>query len=193
MHAQMLKAGWLKFITGWTIVFLLRLLPFRPPNVEPIMATMMPFGRKFGYVGGFLFGFFSIILFDAYQGQLGQWTLITGLTYGVIGLFAFRFFRNKPNKSRYYVGYSIVGTLVYDAITGLTIGPLFFGQPFAEAFFGQIPFTAMHLGSNVVLAAILSPLIYRSVVDNKELEARTALQSFTSLVSGKARRRLHNE
>lgn len=160
-----------KFIIGWLVVFGLRLLPFRPPNVEPILTTMMPFAKKFGAVGGFIFGFLSIALYDAFQGLLGQWTWITGITYGLLGIIAYFYFKNKKGTPWQYVKYAILGTLLYDAATGLTIGPLMFGQSFAEAFYGQIPFTAMHLGSNIVLAAILSPLVARWVVENEQLTA----------------------
>ena len=39
------QKNWVKFIIGWAAVFLARLLPFRPPNVEPVLATLMPFSK----------------------------------------------------------------------------------------------------------------------------------------------------
>jgi len=44
-------------------------------------------------------------------------------------------------------------------VTGLTLGPLFFNQPFAIALAGQVPFTALHLLGNVGLAFFVSPLV----------------------------------
>lgn len=160
-----------KFIIGWIVVFAIRFLPFRPPNVEPVMGTLMPFSKKYGVVGGFVFGFLSIALFDLASGMVGIWTLITGVCYGLLGVGAGFFFKNREGTVFNYLKYAIVGTIAYDAATGLTIGPLFYGQPFMEALIGQISFTALHLLGNIVIAIGISPLIYRWVVLNKKLEA----------------------
>jgi uncharacterized membrane protein len=83
---------------------------------------------------------------------------------------AYYFFRNREAKTLHFLIYSIIGTILYDAITGLSIGPLFFGQSLTEAFVMQIPFTVMHLGSNMVFAVTISPLIYKWIVTNQRLE-----------------------
>ena len=57
-----------------------------------------------------------------------------------------------------------MGTLFYDAVTGLTIGPLFFHQSFIVSLVGQIPFTVLHLLGNVSFAIVLSPMIERWLV-----------------------------
>lgn len=152
----------------FAVSFLFRLLPFRPPNVELILAGQMPVAKQFGPLTGFLFGGLSIFLFDAFTGMLGPWTLITALAYGVLGLGAARYFRERNGK-RHFVYFAIMGTLFYDALTGLTVGPLFFHQPFVAALLGQIPFTMMHLLGNVSFSALLSPCIERWVVENKKL------------------------
>jgi len=61
----------------------------------------------------------------------------------------------------------------------LTIGPLLFGQTFMSAFIGQIPFTFWHLGGNIAFAAILSPLIYDWVIDNKNLELSEVIKKLS--------------
>ncbi len=142
---------------------LFRFLPFRPPNVELILASAMPIAKVYGKTAGFLFGALSILVFDLLTGTLGPWSLVTAPAYGVLGLIAGWFLRNRSGR-RHYVYFAIVGTLFYDAITGLTIGPLFFGQPFLLALYGQIPFTLMHLLGNTSFAFLLSPLIERSLV-----------------------------
>ena len=78
--------------------------------------------------------------------------------------------------TRVFVGFGIVGTILYDAATGRTIGPIFQGQPFMGARTGQIPFTAMHLLGTVFFALVVSPALYRWVVQNDALE-------FSALVS----------
>ncbi len=159
----------IKYLVGFLLVFALRLLPFRPPNVEPVMATLMPFAKQFGALGAFVFGALSIVLFDGVTSGWGVWTLVTALSYGVVGVGAHYFFRTRESRVRNYVGFAIVATLFYDAITGLTIGPLLWHQPFMMALLGQIPFTLLHLAGNITFAAVLSPAIYRWVLMNPTL------------------------
>ena len=166
----------LKFIIGWIVVFAIRLIPFRPPNVEPVMGTLMPFSKKYGVAGGFMFGFLSIALFDLATGAVGIWTLITGVSYGLLGVGAGFFFKNRESSVLNYVKYAIVGTIAYDAATGLTIGPIFYSQPFMDALTGQISFTLLHLLGNIVIAAGVSPLLYRWVVANGKLELPVILK-----------------
>ena len=119
---------------------------------------------------GFIYGLLSIALFDLVVGKVGIWTLITAVMYGLLGVGAAWFFKNRASKIINYVAYSIIGTIIYDAVTGLSIGPLFFHQSFMQSLIGQIPFTAMHLAGNIVLAIIISPVLYRWVVTNESLE-----------------------
>lgn len=169
-----ISAG-IKFFIGWFFVFALRLLP-HPPNVEPIMATLMPYSKRYGAYGGFAFAFLSIVLFDSVTSGIGMWTWLTACTYGVIGASAYLYFRNRKNSAWNYVGFGIVATLFFDAVTGLSFGPLFYGQPFTQALIGQIPFTINHLLGNIVLSAIVSPALYRWVVESEALEAPSILR-----------------
>ncbi len=171
MRTQDYKGGWIKFLVGWVVVFAIRLIPFRPPNFEPIMATLMPFSKRYGYVGGFLFAFFSIVLFDVATVKVGAWTWITAVAYGLLGIGAYVFFKNRAASAKNFLVYGIVGTIAYDAVTGLSVGPLFFGQPFMEALVGQIPFTLSHFAGTVVFSLLASPALYKWVVMNKRLEA----------------------
>src|SRR4030043_1776268 len=74
-----------KYVLGLAVCLLIRLIPFRIPNIEPVMATTMPFGKKFGYLGGFAFGFLSVVIFDLFT-KFGMWTWITALMYGLVGV-----------------------------------------------------------------------------------------------------------
>ena len=152
-----------KYIILFTGVLLIRLIPFRAPNIEPIMATIMPFGKSSSKAFSFLFGFFSIVLFDLMTSGLGIWTLITALAYGILGLGAHHFFQNRFGWKNYAL-YAVVATIFYDALTGLTIGPLFFHQSFIVSVIGQIPFTCLHLLGNVSFAIVLSPVIEKWLV-----------------------------
>ncbi len=172
------KKNWLKYVLGFIVCLLIRLIPFRPPNIEPILATQMPFSRAYGMFAGFSFAFASMVLFDVISGKVGMWTFITAFAYGFLGLWAALYFKNKNNNTFGYIQFAVMGTLVYDAVTGLSIGPIFFGQPFMEALIGQIPFTALHLAGNIGFAMILSPLVYRFVIENKKFETESIIKIF---------------
>jgi len=149
-----------KYIIAFLAVFLFRLLPMRTPNVEPIMAIIMPMGKIYGKLMAFTFGFLSIALYDAVTSGFGIWTLITAFAYGFVGLGAQYYFKNRSGWKS-YASYAILATILYDAVTGLTIGPLFFHQSFIVSLAGQIPFTILHLLGNVSFAIVLTPSIER--------------------------------
>jgi hypothetical protein len=91
----------------------------------------------------------------------------------LLGVLAGWFFKNKTSSWLNYGIFAIVGTLFYDALTGLTIGPLLFGQSFTEALIGQIPFTISHLLGNTAFAVIVSPILYSWIVTNPKLETES--------------------
>lgn len=160
-----------KLFIGWVAVFLFRfiLLPFRAPNVEPMLAALMPFSKRFGLFVSFTFPLIGIIAYDAVTSGIGVWTEVTALTYGLVGIASHIYFKNRDASRGNFIGFGIVATLFYDAVTGLTVGPLAFGQSFAAAAIGQIPFTLMHLLGTIVFAAVLSPALYAWVVENESI------------------------
>ncbi|MBK5215472.1 MAG: hypothetical protein JJE53_01545 [Candidatus Pacebacteria bacterium] len=164
--------NWTKYILAFVSVIAFRLMPFRAPNVEPIMAVIMPFGKVYGGLMSFVFGFFSIVLFDSITSGVGIWTLITGLSYGFLGLGAQYYFKNRSGWKS-YASYAVVATILYDAVTGLTVGPLFFHQSFMVSLVGQIPFTALHLLGSVSFAIVLSPVIEKwAAVSEKKVAVK---------------------
>jgi uncharacterized membrane protein len=166
------------FFFGTIMCLLIRLIPMRPPNVEPILVSQMPFAKQYGAVYGFLFGVLSVVLYDVITGTVGVWTLVTATTYGVVGLGAAAFFKNREANRRNFVSYAVISTLFYDAVTGLSIGPLFFHQSFTVALSGQVLFTALHLCGNIIFAFLVSPAIYGLLT---ERHRRTSPQPALSL------------
>jgi len=156
-----------KYIIGITICILIRFIPMPLPNIEPIMATMMPFAKKYGKLAAFIFAFAAIVVLDFITGIVGIWTAITAITYGFVGVFAAQYLYKKKNKIHYYVGFAIVGTILYDIITGIGMGTLLFGQTLKITILGQIPFTIYHLIGNVSFA-LFSAFLYKSIVDNPQ-------------------------
>ncbi len=171
------KSG-LKYFIVLATGIILRFLPLKAPNIEPVMASTMPMAKKYGKASAFIFAFLSMALFDVIDGVVGPWTWVTSIVYGVIGISAAYYFKNKSNRPLNYLKFSIMSTLAFDALTGLTIGPVFFNQPFLTALIGQIPFTAIHLLGNGILALAVSPLLYRWLVTSRKtapaFKAKTA-------------------
>lgn len=165
----------IKYMLGLAIALFLRIIP-HPPNVEPIMSTMMPFAKRWGWIASVTFTVVVMLLFDLLTGTLGVWSLVTIPTYALIAAVAGWYFKNRDSKIRHYVLFSIVGTIIYDAVTGIGTGMLFFGQSFMSTFLGQIPFTLYHLAGNVVLGAVVSPLLFRWIMDNPQLETQRVVQ-----------------
>lgn len=182
-----MKRNWLKFVLGWGFVVLIQLIPGRSPNVESVLAGQMPFAKKFGWMTGFFFGFSVIIFYSIISGNGGPVMWITGATYGMVGVFAHLFFKKRRGKAKNFVIFSVFATIFYDLVTGLTVGPIFFGQTFMSALVGQIPFTLYHLAGNVVLAFFVSPLIYRWIVQNEALESDSIADRIKLSYSGSYR------
>lgn len=165
----------IKYLIGILTVVTMRFIP-HPPNVEPIMSTMMPFSKKWGWLSGAFFCLFSVLLFDIISGTLGVWSLMTAGTYGLIGTSSGLYFKNRESRIKNYVKFSVLATLFYDAVTGIGTGMLFFNQSFSTTFLGQIPFTIYHLAGNILLAIIVSPALYKWVVNNPNFETEKIIE-----------------
>ena len=137
----------------------------------------MPVGRIYGAFSGFSFAFLSILLYDVATHTLGVRTLFTAGAYGLIGLASVYYFQKNKGKTMDYVRFAIYGTLFFDAVTGLTVGPIFFHQSFIGSLVGQIPFTALHLLGNVTLAALLSPGIYNFLIRKRKKESVSTINT----------------
>lgn len=168
------KKNYLKPILIFTLCLFARLIPFRAPNVEPIFASVMPASRAYGALAGFSFAVLSILLYDVITGTLGVQTIFTAGAYGIIGLWAASYFRKQKSGKWSYARFAVMGTLFFDAATGLTVGPIFFHQSFSSTLMGQIPFTLLHLLGNITFAIILSPAIYQFMIKKKEKKKKVA-------------------
>ena len=164
----------IKYLIGLVTVIGLRLVP-HPPNVEPIMSTMMPFSKKWGWLSGVIFCLLSVLTYDVLTNTVGIWSLMTAGTYAALGAFSGLYFKKRESNVKNYITFSVIATLIFDAITGIGTGMLFFNQSFLVTFTGQIPFTLYHLGGNIVLSAIISPLLYKWVITNPELDTNKVI------------------
>lgn len=156
-----------KYIIIFVAALAVRLIPFRAPNVEPIMASIMPLSKRSTLFTSFFFGFASIFVYDLITSGIGVWTIFTAVTYGLVGVGAGFYFKNRKGWKSYAM-YAIIATIFYDLATGLTIGPMFFNQSFMVSLIGQIPFTILHLLGNVSFAIVLSPVIEKWLVKEEK-------------------------
>jgi uncharacterized membrane protein len=155
----------LKIVIVFVGCFLFRLMPLRAPNVEPIMASIMPLGRKYGALIGFFFGFLSMFLYDSVT-HFGSWTWEGAITYGLIGFVSAFYFKKFKTSAFNFALFAFFATIFFDLITGVLFAPLF-GQTVFNALILQIPFTALHLAGNIGFALTLSPLINKWLVSEQ--------------------------
>ena len=177
-----MKSNIIKYSIGLFTVLSLRIAP-HPPNVEPIMATMMPYAKRWGWIAGMTFTALSMLCFDLITGTLGPWSLVTIPMYTLLGLCAGVYFRKRKSTPLNYVGFAVAGTLVYDFFTGIFITSIMFKAPLWAVIYGQIPFTLWHLGGNILFAGTISPLLYKWVVDNPDLETQSVIDKAKSIFS----------
>ncbi|HPS21210.1 MAG TPA: hypothetical protein PLO44_00140 [Candidatus Paceibacterota bacterium] len=156
--------------------FLFRLVPFRAPNLEPIMASVMPVSKKYGAVLSFLFGFLSIFLYDAVT-HFGSWTWITGITYGLIGVVATFYFKKYKTSVLNFAVFAIVSTIFYDLITGVLVAPIF-GQTILTALALQIPFTILHLAGNIGFALTVSPALNKWIFSKESFKLKKTFLAY---------------
>lgn len=161
------KKNYFKFSLALLLCLSVRLIPFRVPNVEPILATMMPFSKAYGAFVGFSFAALSIFFYDVVTSTIGMQTFFTVGAYGILGWWSAIYLKRNKSKKWSYVRFAIFGTLFFDAFTGLTVGPIFFHQSFIQSLIGQIPFTILHLMGNIIFALILSPAIYENLIKSR--------------------------
>lgn len=154
----------IKILIVFAGCFLFRLIPLRAPNVEPIMASVMPIGRKYGALLAFLFGFLSMFLYDAVT-HFGSWTWVGAITYGAIGAVSALYFQKAKTSAFNFAKFAFFATIFFDLITGVIFH--FPGQTMFNAFILQIPFTALHLAGNIGFALTLSPIINKWLVSEQ--------------------------
>lgn len=167
-------SGMPKYVAGFVGTLIFRLLsPFLGLwNVSPLMATELTGSKAYGpWVGG-LYGMMSIFILDLLVGRAGSWTILTAITYGLVGVWGSYFLKLRSANAMNFVIASIVGTLFFDFVTGILMGPLFYGQTWSSALVGQIPFTLRHLVGNVFFASVLAPWFYRKIMTNPKWELK---------------------
>jgi hypothetical protein len=176
------RSNFLKLTLSLLIANGIRLLRIIPNN-DPIMSMALPFSRRSSVLTSFAFPFVTMVSFDIVTGYVGAWTLVTGITYGLIGISFHYFLKDKSEVGiKTYLGCGILGVLVFDFITGVLATPLMFPpMTFETALIGQIPFTIMHLLTTSVFILIITPLLDKQVLLNPKLDDSKVRMLFSRL------------
>jgi hypothetical protein len=131
------------------------------PGIDPIAGILLFVPRTFSRVLWYAIIVASVILYDVITVGFGIWTLSVVAVYMLIAI-AYNKFRLPSQSWSTMMIRGIAMTVVFDVLTGLTVGPLLFGQPFAVALMGQIPFTLIHLVGNCLLISGYCMVIHYS-------------------------------
>lgn len=166
-----------KLFVAFFVVLGFRLLPVRPPNVEPILATIMPLSKKFGVLSGVLFSVLSIVVYDLLTSGIGGYTWSAALAYAFVALGSGVYLERKDGTAYNFVIVSIAGILFYDTLTGIILGPIVTGSSMYVAFIGQIPFTLLHLMGGAIFAIVLSPLLSKWFVASEKAVFETEVEA----------------
>lgn len=175
-----MEFGVFRFAISILISNVIRLFAFIPNN-DPIMALMLPYSKKKNKLAAFLFPFITMVSFDVITGHLGLLTLITSLTYGSLGLLFVFIYKNRKVGIKSYLLSGMLGVVIFDFITGCIAFPILFNMSFEQAIIGQMPFTLIHLATVSAFILIITPLVDKHVLNNKNLFDKKVLQYVTSL------------
>ena len=167
---SVLKSNRFRMLLSLLIANGIRLLKVIPNN-DPIMSMAMPFARRSSALTSFAFPFLTMVSFDLVTNLVGPWTLITAVTYGVIGLAVHYFLKDQQKVGmRDYLALGTLGVLFFDLVTGVIATPLIYGGTFLDSLLGQIPFTVTHLLTTTIFIIVITPLLDKQVLLNKSLD-----------------------
>ena len=144
-----------KYAKGFVIAQLVRFLKVFPNN-DPLMGFVLPAAKNEKWWKAPLFAFSAIIIFDLLT-SFGVWSIVTAATYALVAVGARFFLKNKKSSLFIYAKTSVLGILAFDFVTGPLMSTFLFQQNFFVTMLLQIPFTAMHVISGTILAAIIVP------------------------------------
>ena len=129
------------------------------PSAEPISFFALLAGWLFGKKKGFVVGASSLYISNfLVMGGHGPWTIFQALGFGIIGFLGG--FLNKKSRLLDVIVIALIGTTIYEIIMNFSSMMIF---PFGfYVFVTALPFTIIHLISNLIFATIL-PRIKRLI------------------------------
>lgn len=132
------------------------------------------FKNRFSRAQTMMFVVLSILAFDIITAQLSYFSLANACIYGLVELVCVHYLSKRYSLMN-VLTHTVCSILLFDAVTGLGVGPFLFQQSFVEALVGQIPFTTQSLLKNLVFTGALytgvhalNILPFRSWVKNSE-------------------------
>jgi len=144
------------------------------PSVEPITFFAILAGSLFGWRKGAITGASSWYLSNFFMfGGQGPWTIIhiaSGLMAGALG----GLFLKKPNYIK-SISIMVLVTLIFEVLINTMSGLLFYGL--IISFLTAIPFTIIHLTSNVAFS-LLIPKTRKTIFEKGKLNEKELCQKF---------------
>ncbi|MFH1587446.1 MAG: hypothetical protein ABID38_06325 [Candidatus Diapherotrites archaeon] len=135
------------------------------PSVEPIIPFAILAGLIFGMKEGFTLGGGAYIISNFFiWGLQGPWTIFQAIGGALAGVLGGAYGKVRKPKQFDLITLTIVGTVMFEFVMNLT-GPLmgiglFVGLLSIPIYFlTSLPFTAIHIASNIVFARLMYPLL----------------------------------
>lgn len=137
------------------------------PSVEPIIPFAILAGLLFGVKEGFTLGGSAYIISNFFVwGMQGPWTIFQALGGALAGASAGVWGKMRKPGWKDIVLLSVAGTILFECImniSGSFMGIGMFGAfglfTIPMYFLTSLPFSLLHIGSNVVFARALAPLL----------------------------------
>jgi hypothetical protein len=158
------------------------------PSVEPIIPFAVLAGLLFGAKEGFTLGGAAYIISNFFVwGLQGPWTIFQAIGAASAGLLAGVWGKMRKPNWKDIVFLSVIGTVLFECVmnvSGSLMGIGFFGAfgffTIPMYFLTSLPFSIVHIGSNMIFARALAPLLkFRRT--NNEIK----IISVNKLVDGK--------
>ena len=169
---QILKLKEYLLLIGFTLGGALLRIPMQEvPSAEPITFFALLAGWLFGKRKGFLVGATSgyISNFFMFGGQ-GPWTPFQMLGWGIAGYLGG--FLKKDSKLLFVIGVTLIATLAFEIIMN-SVTPLMTGGNIFLVFLLALPFTLVHIVSNLIFCLFLPKVkklvLEKGGLDDKEL------------------------
>ena len=124
---------------------------FCASGIEPLTDMLIWLTGRFSRTFCFMFIAVHTTIFDALTCGTDVHTCGVIVVYGIITCVLFSV-RARLHTPPALISTVCATTIAFDALTGLTIGPLLFDQPFMHALIGQIPFTCARIIGNCLIA-----------------------------------------
>ena len=157
------------------------------PSVEPITFFAIMSGWLFGSKKGFAVGSSSLYLSNFFMfGGQGPWTPFQLVAFGAAGYLG-GFLKGKE-KTWKIVGITVISTIIFEIIMNIS-SMMFLGGNILLAFYLALPFTLVHLTSNITFSLFLPKIKTKIEKEGGFNEKKFVTDTIAQFKSGKLSRK----